>query len=552
MCDPAQGYVTADQAAMVNALLDRQRDNLYAGTRSIVQARTDVSMLFRSLLTATPSAGTLADVKTRVLALSAEYGELDGDNNYHYATAFAALNASLSDAQRTKFADLRHSILSGTYASGATLDFTTCTTPYLYSAVIADTALLAPYLAKSTALFGTAPAPQAAFTSAPATPVTGTQVAFSDASSGDPFAWSWSFGDGATSTAQDPAHAYSVPGSYPVVLTVRGAGGTSTTTATVTAAPVVPAITVTNPAAGASWPAGSAQTVRWTLAAAASYGEFRVALQDVAGVQYQEKLLPVVGETKGYTTSLSASVPSGAGYKACVAWRPAAGSGAWLTSALSGAFTVAPVVPVLTVTSPTAASSWAAGSAQTVAWTLSFAVSGGEFRVGLLDSAGKAYLDKQVLPAAGKTAYSTSLTAGVPAGAGYRAYAYWRPVAGSGAWAATATSAPFAVTATPPSITVTGPAGAVSWKVSSTQRIAWTLKQAVAAGEFRVGLVSSTGTAYLDKQVLAVAGKTSYSLSVVVSVPAGSGYRAYVYYRPTVGSGSWTATATGGTVTVTR
>ena len=552
VCDPAQGYVTAEQAAMINALLDRQRDNLYAGTRSIVQARTDVSTAFRSLLTATPSPATLDQLHTQVLDLSAEYGELDGENNYHYATAFAALNASLTADQRTKFADLRHSILSGTYADGTPFDFTTCTTPYLYSATITDATVLAPYLAKSDALFGAAPAPQAGFASSPAAPLTGAAVQFTDASTGDPYAWSWSFGDGATSTAQSPSHAYATPGSYTVVLQVTAAGGTSSFSSAVTVAPVVPAIAVTSPTAASSWPVGSSQTVRWTLRAAASYGEFRVGLLDSAGTAWLEKLVPVTNGTTAYTASLTAGVPAGTGYKAFVSWRPAAGAGAWLTTVTSAAFAVTSTVPTVTVTAPTAASSWAVGSSQAVSWTLSAAVPGGEFRVGLLNSAGTAYLDKQVLPGAGKTAYSTTLTANVPAGAGYKAYVYWRPTVGSGAWAATATSAAFAVTAPAPVITVTGPAVPVTWRVNSSQKIAWTIKQAIVGGEFRVGLVNSAGTAYLDKQVLPVSGKTSYSLSVVVSVPTGSGYKAYVYYRPTAGSGAWTATATSAAITVSR
>jgi len=40
----------------------------------------------------------------------------------------------------------------------------------------------------------------------------------------------WSFGDGATSTAQAPAHVYEVPGVYNVSLTVAGPGGTVTST----------------------------------------------------------------------------------------------------------------------------------------------------------------------------------------------------------------------------------------------------------------------------------------------------------------------------------
>jgi PKD repeat protein len=44
-------------------------------------------------------------------------------------------------------------------------------------------------------------------------------VSFTDLSTGGPTAWTWDFGDGATSTAQDPTHTYGDPGYYTVTLT---------------------------------------------------------------------------------------------------------------------------------------------------------------------------------------------------------------------------------------------------------------------------------------------------------------------------------------------
>jgi PKD repeat protein len=44
-------------------------------------------------------------------------------------------------------------------------------------------------------------------------------VQFSDRSSGNPTAWLWDFGDGSTSTEQNPTHTYRVPGFYTILLT---------------------------------------------------------------------------------------------------------------------------------------------------------------------------------------------------------------------------------------------------------------------------------------------------------------------------------------------
>jgi PKD repeat protein len=54
-------------------------------------------------------------------------------------------------------------------------------------------------------------------------------VAFKDASEGHATAWKWDFGDGTTSTEQDPIHQYKErpdrPGIYTVILTVTDATG---------------------------------------------------------------------------------------------------------------------------------------------------------------------------------------------------------------------------------------------------------------------------------------------------------------------------------------
>jgi PKD repeat protein len=64
-----------------------------------------------------------------------------------------------------------------------------------------------------------------------ATPLYGTaplEISFTDQSTGDITNWQWDFGDGSVSTAQNPIHLYSYPGSYTVILTVTGPGGTDT------------------------------------------------------------------------------------------------------------------------------------------------------------------------------------------------------------------------------------------------------------------------------------------------------------------------------------
>ncbi len=65
------------------------------------------------------------------------------------------------------------------------------------------------------------------------TPTTGTpplDVAFTDLSQNTITTWDWDFGDGNTSTMQNPVHTYNDPGLYDVKLTVIGPGGTDSLT----------------------------------------------------------------------------------------------------------------------------------------------------------------------------------------------------------------------------------------------------------------------------------------------------------------------------------
>ena len=150
LSDSSKGYVTQAQAGLMSGLLSLQRSNLYSGALNIVQLRTDISLLLRQLRISLVNSD---EIKAKVLALSALYGELDGENNYHYATVFAQIKSDLSSQQMQQLADLRHSILSGFYADGTAFDFTIATKSYIYSDVIVNESVLLPYLTQALTLF---------------------------------------------------------------------------------------------------------------------------------------------------------------------------------------------------------------------------------------------------------------------------------------------------------------------------------------------------------------------------------------------------------------
>jgi len=56
------------------------------------------------------------------------------------------------------------------------------------------------------------------------------QVTFNDSSTNSPTSWNWDFGDGITSTLQNPTHIYTQKGDYTISHTAANSCGSSTCT----------------------------------------------------------------------------------------------------------------------------------------------------------------------------------------------------------------------------------------------------------------------------------------------------------------------------------
>ncbi|UCE17679.1 MAG: PKD domain-containing protein, partial [Gemmatimonadota bacterium] len=72
--------------------------------------------------------------------------------------------------------------------------------------------------------------PVAEFSASPSSGPVPLTVNFTDLSLGNPDTWDWTFGDGGTSTAQDPVYEYTAVGKYTVTLTVTNSYGTDSET----------------------------------------------------------------------------------------------------------------------------------------------------------------------------------------------------------------------------------------------------------------------------------------------------------------------------------
>jgi PKD repeat protein len=77
-------------------------------------------------------------------------------------------------------------------------------------------------------------APTASFSFSPSSPYVNQSVQFSDASTGSPTSWSWTFGDGGTAMTQNPTHTYAAAGAFTVTLTAGNSAGANAASRTVT------------------------------------------------------------------------------------------------------------------------------------------------------------------------------------------------------------------------------------------------------------------------------------------------------------------------------
>ncbi|MCU1229640.1 MAG: cell surface protein [Acidobacteria bacterium] len=78
------------------------------------------------------------------------------------------------------------------------------------------------------------PAVSAAFSVSPSTASVGDVISFFDQSSGSPSSWSWNFGDGATSSQQNPTHVFAARGAYLVTLTASNGSSSASASHQVT------------------------------------------------------------------------------------------------------------------------------------------------------------------------------------------------------------------------------------------------------------------------------------------------------------------------------
>lgn len=99
--DAGEAFIAAldsTQQPIVTGLVDTQR----AAINEIVEKRKAISAELRNAL----GSGTINETKVR--ALAREYGALDGEISYYYATAFSKVGETLNAAQRAKLIEIKN------------------------------------------------------------------------------------------------------------------------------------------------------------------------------------------------------------------------------------------------------------------------------------------------------------------------------------------------------------------------------------------------------------------------------------------------------------
>jgi len=89
--------LNTEQRKLVTEVVDLQRKDL----AEIVKTRRTIATELRKF-----QKGETAD-KTKIMALSKRYGELDGELSYFYATAFGGVGKTLTAEQKSKLTEMR-------------------------------------------------------------------------------------------------------------------------------------------------------------------------------------------------------------------------------------------------------------------------------------------------------------------------------------------------------------------------------------------------------------------------------------------------------------
>ncbi len=322
--------------------------------------------------------------------------------------------------------------------------------------------------------------------------------------------------DKANYTFSPASQNFSYDSMQPETINIQAGGGSQTSS-----------ITVTAPAGGASWQAGSTQQISWKYTGNPGSAVGLVLLNNGAVASTISSSTAIGSNGSGsYSWAIPSGLAAGSAYAIQVT-----STNTTSCSATSNSFTIsAPAPPPstssITVTAPAGGASWQAGSTQQISWKYT-GNPGSAVGLVLLNNGAVASTisSSTAIGSNGSGSYSWAIPSGLAAGS---AYAIQVTSTSTASCSATSNSFTISAPAPPPStssITVTAPAGGASWQAGSTQQISWKYTgnpgSAVGLVLLNNGAVASTissGTAIGSN------GSGSYSWAIPSGLAAGSAY----------------------------
>jgi serine protease len=178
-------------------------------------------------LTATGPCGSDAEVKTSYISVGAT---LIADFSGTPTSGCAPLTVGFTDASTGDITSWDWNFGDGSAHSGAQNPSHQYANAGDYTVTLTVTGSCGSDAETKTSYIHVAGAPVAGFYGVPTSGDTPLTVNFYDQSTGQVTSWDWNFGDGGTSTAQNPTHEYTGTGDYTVVLTVTGPCGSDAET----------------------------------------------------------------------------------------------------------------------------------------------------------------------------------------------------------------------------------------------------------------------------------------------------------------------------------
>jgi PKD repeat protein len=188
---------------------------------------------FNVSLTVTTSAGTDSETKTGYITVTVPPVPPTAEFSGTPTTGPAPLEVQFTDQSTAGSAPITSRLWNfgdGTPTSNATSPMHTYTAVGSYNVTLTVTTADGADSQTKTAYIQVCETPAADFSGSPTLGVAPLGVQFTDQSTGGATSWFWTFGDGGTSTVENPSHTYSGTGTYDVSLTVRNACGSNTTT----------------------------------------------------------------------------------------------------------------------------------------------------------------------------------------------------------------------------------------------------------------------------------------------------------------------------------